>query len=341
LEKERKNSVGVLLLNLGGPDSLAAVRPFLFNLFSDRDIIRLGPAFLQQPLAYLISLLRSGKTRDAYALIGGKSPINEITRAQAAALERALEGLSPDATMPPPRVYVGMRYWHPLLEDVVREVHARGIRRLLVLSLYPHYSVATTGSSLSHLRKILAAYPGIATHAIESWYDHPLYIDALAEQIRHGLDTFGTKPPSRTSGGGRGVHLLFSAHSLPVKFIREGDPYVDHIMGTVRAVMKTIEIPWSLSYQSKSGPVAWLEPSTEQKLEELAREGVKNLLVVPVSFVSDHIETLYEIDILYKKMAADLGIRLERTPSLNTAPGFIAALKDLVLKGIREAEWEE
>jgi ferrochelatase len=112
-------------------------------------------------------------------------------------------------------------------------------------------------------------------------------------------------------------------------------------MGTVRAVMKKIEIPWSLSYQSKSGPVAWLEPSTEQKLEELAREGVKNLLVVPVSFVSDHIETLYEIDILYKKMAADLGIRLERTPSLNTAPGFIAALKDLVLKGIREAEWEE
>jgi len=341
LEQDPRGLIGVLLVNLGGPDSLAAVGPFLFNLFSDRDIIRLGPSFLQRPLAYLISLLRSGKTRKAYALIGGRSPIKEITVAQAEALERALEGPATGIRMSPVKVYVGMRYWNPFLEDVVREIYDRGIRRLMVLSLYPHYSVATTGSSLSHLRKMLARYPGITTHSIESWYDHPLYIDALAEQIRHGIETFDAKPELPASGSGGDIHLLFSAHSLPEKFIREGDPYVDHIMGTIHAVMKKIEAPWSLSYQSKSGPVAWLEPSTEQKLEELARDGVKNLLVVPVSFVSDHIETLYEIDMLYKNMAADLGIRLERTPSLNTAPVFIAALKELVLKGMKEVGWAE
>ncbi|NJD57586.1 MAG: ferrochelatase [Nitrospirae bacterium] len=336
MEQDKRDRIGVLLVNLGGPDSLAAVRPFLFNLFSDREIIRLGPPFLQKPLAWLISSLRSGKTRDAYALIGGRSPINEITRAQAGALEQELNrsaGLF--------AVSVGMRYWTPFFEEAVRDIHDQGIRRLLVLSLYPHYSVATTGSSLSHLRKLLSAYPDIAVHAIESWYDNARYIDALAGQILQGIQTFGSGAGTESAARDQDIHLLFSAHSLPVKFIEEGDPYVDHIMGTIRALAEKIDIPWSLSYQSKSGPVAWLEPSTEQMLEDLARKKVKNLLVVPISFVSDHIETLYEIDILYKNMAAGLGIRLERTRSLNTAPDFIAALEDIVLKGIKEAEWAE
>jgi ferrochelatase len=341
LEQDKRGLIGVLLVNLGGPDSLDAVKPFLFNLFSDREIIRLGPSFLQKPLAYLISLLRSGKTRAAYALIGGRSPINEITRAQAEALEYNLKNSTADIQGAGVTVSVGMRYWNPYLEDVIREIHGKGVRRLLVLSLYPHYSVATTGSSLSHLHKILAAYPGITVHAIKFWYDSPRYIDALAGQIRQGLDAFGSSAGSRPSARGDDIQLLFSAHSLPVKFIEEGDPYVDHIMGTIRAVAEKISVPWSLSYQSKSGPVAWLEPSTEHMLTELARKGVKNLLVVPVSFVSDHIETLYEIDILYKQMAADLGIYLERIPSLNTVPQFIAALEEIVLKGIKEAGWAE
>ena len=341
MAQDKRGLIGVLLVNLGGPDSLHAVRPFLFNLFSDREIIRLGPSFLQKPLAYLISSLRSGKTRGAYALIGGKSPINEITRAQANALEQNLKGSTKDMQDLGVKVYIGMRYWNPFLEDVVREIHGHGIRRLLVVSLYPHYSVATTGSSLSHLRKILAAYPGITIHAVESWYDNPRYIDALAMQIRQGLETFGTKSGAGTPVRVQDIHLLFSAHSLPVKFIEEGDPYVEHIMGTIHAVAEKVSVPWSLSYQSKSGPVAWLEPSTEQMLEELARKGVKNLLVVPISFVSDHIETLYEIDMLYKNMASDLGIHLERTRSLNTAPEFIGALEEIVLKGIKEAEWAE
>ena len=336
-----RRQIGVLLINLGGPDSLAAVRPFLFNLFSDREIIRLGPSFLQMPLAHLISWLRAGKTRKAYALIGGKSPIKDITCAQAEALERSLQNSTKGMQGAGVTVAVGMRYWSPFFEDAVRELHDRGIRRLLVLSLYPHYSVATTGSSLSHLRRILAAYPDIAVHAIESWYDQPRYIDALTGQIRQGLDTFGSSRRLRPSTPVQDIQLLYSAHSLPVKFIEEGDPYVDHIMGTIHAVAQKVAVPWSLSYQSKSGPVAWLEPSTEEMLAELARKGVQNLLVVPVSFVSDHIETLYEIDILYKEMAADMGIHLERIPSLNTAPQFITALKEIVLKGIAEAGWAE
>jgi ferrochelatase len=331
----------VLLLNLGGPDSLTAVRPFLYNLFSDREIIRLGPAFLQKPLAYLISSLRAGKTCDAYARIGGKSPINEITVRQAKALEQQLrqesEGKSRKSEA---QVFVGMRYWSPRIGDVVRDIHHHGIQRLIVLSLYPHYSLATTGSSLSELKRVLASYPDIKIHAIESWYDHPFYIDALVEKIEKGLRTFDASRVAPSSLPAD-IHVLFSAHSLPVKFIEEGDPYVDHIRATIRAVTAKAAITWSLSYQSKSGPVAWLEPSTETMLEELAAKGVRNLLVVPISFVSDHIETLYEIDMLYKNMAAGLGIHLERTESLNLSPLFIAALKDIVLKGMKEAGWEE
>jgi ferrochelatase len=215
----------------------------------------------------------------------------------------------------------------------VRDFYKQGIRRLIVLSLYPHYSVATTGSSLSELKRVLVSYPDIRIHAIMSWYDHPFYIDALVEQINRGMRAFHASPAD--------VHLLFSAHSLPVKFIQEGDPYVDHVMATIRAVTAKTSNPWSLSYQSKSGPVAWLEPSTETMLEELAAKGVKDLLVVPISFVSDHIETLYEIDLLYKNMAAKLGIHLERVESLNLSPLFIAALRDIALKGMEEAGWEE
>jgi len=333
-----------LLLNLGGPDSLRAVKPFLFNLFSDREIIRLGPSFLQKPIAYLISSLRGKKTEEAYGLIGGKSPIRDITFAQAKALEEVLnkskESESSIVTSPLSpflKVSVAMRYWHPLIEKVVPELYDIGIRKLIVLSLYPQYSVATTGSSLNKLREVTSKY-GIEIFTVLSWFDHPLYIDALVHSIKEGLKVFehtALVPAEGTSG----VHVLFSAHSLPVKFIEEGDPYVDQIKGTINEIVKKIDISWSLSYQSKSGPVQWLGPSTDKMIEDLAGNGIKNLLVVPVSFVSDHIETLYEIDILYKNMAAAFGMRLERVESLNISPLFISALKDIVLKGVKEAGW--
>lgn len=342
MKNSMDSSTGVLLLNLGGPDSLEAVKPFLFNLFSDREIIRLGPSFLQKPIAYLISSLRGKKTEKAYSLIGGKSPICDITFAQAKALETVLNQKSGPVTVGQPaslKVFVAMRYWHPLIERVIPQLYESGIRRLIVLSLYPQYSVATTGSSLSKLKDVITQYP-MEIYSIRSWFDHPLYIDALVGSINEGMKLFG-KTFSNAAGTVSDVHVLFSAHSLPVKFIEEGDPYAEQTNGTINAIIKRIDIKWSLSYQSKSGPVQWLEPSTELMIEELAGKGIKNLLVVPISFVSDHIETLYEIDILYKKMAGELGMRLERAASLNTSQLFISALQDIVLKGMKEAGWAE
>jgi ferrochelatase len=322
-----------VLLNLGGPDSLGAVRPFLFNLFSDREIIRLGPSFMQKPLAYLISSLRHKKTEGYYRLIGGKSPIFDITFAQAKALEEELNDSR--LTIHDARafkVYIGMRYWHPLIEEMVPAIHNDSVRKLIVLSLYPQYSVATTGSSLSRFKSVVAKFP-IEWHAIESWYGNELYIDAMVDKIHKGIESFKNEEPA--------PHVLFSAHSLPKKFIKEGDPYVNQIKGTIQKITEKIDITWDLSYQSRSGPVEWIGPSTDSMIEKLAGEGVRNLLVVPISFVSDHIETLYEIDILYKSMAASLGMRLERVESLNTSAPFVKALKDLVLKGLKEAGWAE
>jgi ferrochelatase len=331
--------IGVILLNLGGPDSLRAVRPFLYNLFSDRKIIRLGPAVLQRPLAWLISGLRSKKTGRMYRLIGGKSPILDITEAQADALEKALNssGDMPCAF----RVYMGMRYWRPFIEDTVRQMYKDGARQVLAISLYPHYSIATTGSAMDKFKEAITKYP-VESSAISWWYDHPLYIEALSESIRKGLQSFSPSlsgTPQPRGDGQRDAEVLFSAHSLPMSIVESGDPYVSHIRGTIDEVAKRMNLRWHLSYQSKSGPVKWLGPSTGEKMEELAGKGVKNVLVVPISFVSDHIETLYEIDILYRGLAGTLGMKLVRAESLNTNPLFISALKDMVMKKIEELGW--
>jgi protoporphyrin/coproporphyrin ferrochelatase len=341
-------SAGVILLNLGGPDSLQAVKPFLYNLFSDRQIIRLGPPFLQKPLALLISGIRSKKTRKYYSLIGGKSPIFDITQAQSSALQDALnqtrEGKQElSASERPFSVYIGMRYWHPLIEDTVARIYKDGIRKLIALNLYPHYSVATSGSSLAKLHEVAADYDmGIST--VPSWFNHPGYIDALVDIIKKGIGSFHKRlsdtsaaTPSRKTHKEAvdDIHVLFSAHSLPRKIIDGGDPYVDQLMGTIGEITKKMPVTWHLSYQSRSGPVQWLEPSTEEKITELAKAGVKNILAVPISFVSDHIETLYEIDILYKGIAENLGVTLIRADSLNTHPLFIAALRDIVLQNVK------
>ena len=294
---------------------------------------------MQRPLAYLISTSRSKKTGKMYSLIGGKSPIAEITAAQAGALENTLNsdlriqnsGLSF-------KVYVAMRYWHPFTEEVVSAINKSGIKRIVGLSLYPHYSVTTTGSSVSRLKEVLKDY-SLEISCISQWYDHPLYIEALVSVIKEGLESFHINSELRSQKPETDVHVLFSAHSLPREFIEQGDPYVDHIMGTISAITEQLRIPWHLSYQSKTGPVKWLEPSTEEKLKELAREGIRNILVVPISFVSDHIETLYEIDILYKGMAQELGLALKRVKSLNVHPVFIKALADMVMQKVKNTEW--
>lgn len=346
-----EDTIGVLLLNLGGPDSLKAVKPFLYNLFSDREIIRLGPSFMQKPLAAIISNLRSSKTCRMYGLIGGKSPILDITKAQAKELEKALNKRSevighrlevknpspltphllPITSYPLPsfKVYIGMRYWHPFIKDTVRQILKDGVIHLVVLSLYPHYSKTTTGSSITEFRNA-AEGKGLEIQYIEQWHDFPPYTDCFAELIAEGLREF--------KGGD--FHILYSAHSLPKSFIDEGDPYLEHIKGTINAVNRRLAeepynlktLKWHLSFQSKSGPVEWLEPSTDETIIRLSKEGCKNLFVVPVSFVSDHIETLYEIDILFKELAEKHNINLKRCRALNTSPKFIEALKELVLK---------
>lgn len=307
----------VLLLQMGGPDSLDAVEPFLLNLFSDREIIKIGPAWLQPIIARIIVKRRKGHVEENYSLIGGKSPLKKLTEEQSSCLEKALGGDY--------RCFVAMRYWHPTTLEALAEIRRAGITDITVLSLYPHYSRATTGSSIKELKRLLAE-SGVNFNVkyIESFYNDTGYIDAMEEKIREGLELF--HPLAE-------VELLFSAHSLPQSFIDEGDPYLEHVTESVRLIMERFSIPHHLSFQSRAGPVKWLEPSTDEVLKRLAQSGVKNLLVIPLSFVSDHIETLHEIDIEYSKKAWELGIaKFERMPSLNSSPKFVESLAKMVRK---------
>ncbi|MEK6528930.1 MAG: ferrochelatase, partial [Nitrospirota bacterium] len=275
------------------------------------------------------------------------------------------------------RVYIGMRYWHPFIKDTVQEILRDGIKHLVVLSLYPHYSKAATGSAIAEFKKAASGVrgqvgstrfrgSGVRIQYIEQWYDFPPYIEALAELIYKGISEFDGNPsislffkgrleksptlkiplhPPLLKGGCKDIDVLYSAHSLPEDFIKKGDPYVDHIKATITAVNSSLVthhsslFKWHLSFQSRSGPVKWLQPSTDEMIKKLAGEGCKNLLIVPISFVSDHIETLYEIDILYKKLAEKHGINLKRCELLNTSEKFIEALSDIVIKNAKNLGW--
>jgi len=310
------DKTAVLLLQMGGADSLAAIEPFLYNLFSDRDIIRIGPAFLQPTIARFIARRRAKKVMEYYRKIGGKSPIRELTEEQGAELEAVL---GPDY-----RCFVAMRYSKPDSAEALAAIAREGITRIIALSLYPHYSRATVGSSINELERELkkSAVPFKVSY-IRHFYEHPSYIAALSEKIERGLSAF----PERSA-----VQLVFSAHGLPQSFIDSGDPYLEHIQTTVRLVMERFgAVAHHLAFQSRAGPVKWLEPSTEAKIAELAASGCKQLLMVPLSFVSDHIETLYEIDIQYREEATALGITdFRRTEALNSSPAFISCLAELV-----------
>lgn len=312
---------GILLLQMGGPDTLEDVPAFLYNLFSDRDIIKLGPALLQKPLARLISRRRAAKSKAIYSKIGGSSPLLKITKAQAKELQHDL------AATFNCEVEVAMRYWQPRADEALRNLCARGVDTLIALPLYPHYTKATSGSSLKDLRrahKQLA--PEIPLIEIPSWPTEEKYLQALAAKIHKGAKKFGNES----------FHLVYSAHSLPVSFIREGDPYVEELRKTIKQLEKITGIEGQLCYQSRSGPVEWLSPSTSDTIESLGTKGCKNILMVPISFVSDHVETLYEINMLFRDKAAALGMQLYSTESLNTDPLFISGLKDLVVAKLKQ-----
>lgn len=311
-----KQTTGVVLLNMGGPEKPEDVAPFLYNLFSDRDIIRLGPKFLQKPLAWYISRKRAPVSLKTYEKIGGGSPLIRITTEQALALEHELADCGDFS------VVTAMRYWQPTARQALEELSKQGISNVIALPLYPQYSCATSGSSLADLKRSATRYKnGFQINEIHGWPDNPLYIQCFAENIMTGIASFTSAE----------AEVVYSAHSLPVSFIKEGDPYCDHLKITIDAIEKITGIKGRLCYQSRSGPVEWLSPSTPEMLEALAAEGCKNILMVPISFVSDHVETLYEIDMLYREVAREKGMCCRSCASLNTQPLFIKSLKELVM----------
>jgi ferrochelatase len=317
--------VGVLLLNLGGPDQLDDVRPFLFNLFSDPEIIRLPFPWLQKPLAWMIATMRARKSQENYRQIGGGSPLRRITEEQACALQQHLQQKGQEA-----QVYVGMRYWHPFTEEAIARIKRDRLEKLVILPLYPQFSISTSGSSFRLLEKLWQEDPSLERMehtVIPSWYQRPGYLQAMAQLVAQELDQFDNPD---------GVHIFFSAHGVPVSYVEEaGDPYQEEIEHCTELIMKTLNRAnaHTLAYQSRVGPVEWLKPYTEDAIKELAAQGVSDLLVVPISFVSEHIETLEEIDIEYRELAEEAGIHnFHRVPALNTHPVFIEELADLVVE---------
>jgi len=327
---EGKKRVGVVLFQLGGPDSLEAVEPFLRNLFLDPDIIPMGPlGFLRGPLARYIAKNRSVPVAGRYAMIGRRSPIAILTERQRKKLSAAL------APYMDPVVVTAMRYWTPFTEDAVRALKAAGpLDELVLLPLYPHYSYATTLSSMKEWRRVYGnPVGGPPEHAIESFYSHPSYIEAVVKKIGVCLRQF---PESSR------IHLLFSAHGLPMSLVEKGDPYPKQIAETVRLVCESGAKQYAgwpkthlLCYQSRVGPSKWLEPPFLGTMERLGHEGVKEMLVAPISFVTEHIETLHEINIDGRIDAKKWGIeRFRMMPAVGDSQPFIAALQDEVLKAL-------
>ena len=325
-----KRRVGIVLFQLGGPDSLEAVEPFLLNLFRDPDIIPLGPlGILRNPIAKMISSRRSIPVAGKYAEIGRRSPIRLLTERQRVRLVAAL------APYIEPIAVTAMRYWHPMSAEASETLRkAEPLDQIVLLPLYPHFSYATTLSSLKEWRRVYGPAEGRAKETtVGQFYDHPLYIQAVVQRIGSVLRQF---PDSSR------IQLIFSAHGLPMSLVEKGDPYPKQIETTVRLVCEAGKQQYAgwptthlLCYQSRVGPAKWLQPPLTGTIERLGHEGVKEMLVVPISFVTEHIETLHEINIEARTEAAKLGIHTFRMmPAVGDSPLFIAALKDLVLRAV-------
>ena len=307
----------VVLMNLGGPDSLMAVRPFLYNLFSDPAIIRL-PAVLRLPLAWLIAARRAPIAREIYAYLGGASPLLANTEVQARALEAELG--------PGYRCFIAMRYWHPLTEEACSAVKAWQPDEITLVPLYPQFSKTTTGSSLAAWNRE-AKRQDLETRRkfVTGYHRASGFIATMAEAITEALD--------RRSARGEEVRLLFSAHGLPVRLARAGDPYPAQVEETAQAIVDALARPgldWRLCYQSRVGPLQWLGPAVEDEITRAGREHVA-VVIAPISFVSEHSETLVELDRDYRRQAEASGVPTYcRVPTVGTDPRFIRALADCV-----------
>ncbi len=295
---------------MGGPSSPEEIKPFLYRLFSDRDLINFGvPPFLQKPLAYLIASIRSKKILPNYRAIGGGSPTVRYSLEIAEAVEKAT-GV---------KTFVGMLYSQPLLEKVAEEVKNYGATDIAAISLYPQYSFATAGACIRDVKKHFQK-----ARTVKSWCRNPHYIKWIKNQLEKSLAK--TKKP----------FILFSAHSLPAYLINQGDPYIKEVEDTVALVMKNMDVPFTISYQSKVGPIKWIEPTTEETIKKLGKEGIKELVVFPVSFISEHIETLFELDVEYKGIAEKAGIeKYLRVPLNHRDENLISAISEECQKLLR------
>lgn len=302
--------VGVLLLAFGGPDSPEAIEPFMKNLMGGR-----------VPPPPLVE-----KIKARYRQIGGQSPLPGITRQQADQLAAYLENKGGKF-----KAAVGMRFWHPFVEEGFRQLMAAGADQIVAVSLAPFYSQVSTGTYYEEFNRVLAAWDGDkpATATTRPFYDKPAFLAAVTEKLRAGLAALSADQVRKTM-------VIFSAHSLPVTYIENGDPYVEQFQFTAARVADTLRLNnWRIAYQSKGGGQGqWLGPMVEEVMDEAKNEGCSDVLVVPVGFVSDHIETLYDIDIAQRAHAESLGLDFHRTASLNTADLFIQALAEAVLEKI-------
>jgi ferrochelatase len=321
---QTERCLGIVLFQLGGPDTLEAIQPFLYNLFCDPDIIDFPFARIgRRPLAKLIATTRAKKVQHHYSVIGGGSPIRRFTEIQARALEARLNEAGTNA-----RCFVAMRYWHPFIAEAIEDLQASNCDEVVLLPLYPHYSSTTTGSSLNEWNRRFRG--DIRVRTVENFYRDELYLDSVVEKIDEALSRFSASSCPE---------ILFSAHSLPQSIIDKGDPYQSQIEETVSLLMQRGDWPnhHRLCYQSKVGASKWLQPSLHRTLRDLAGEKVRDICVVPVSFVSDHVETLGEIDHEAREEARHLGIRqFEMTEGLNDSPKFINAMARLVLRTVGE-----
>lgn len=320
----RAPRTGVLLLNMGGPKTLDEVEPFLLRLFADREIISLP---WQDVLGPFIAKRRAPKVRALYDAIGGGSPILKWTERQGAAMCRRLDELRPESG--PHRAYVAFRYVAPFADDALRQMAADGIERVVVFTQYPQWSCTTTGSSLTDLADALAR-TGLGDRftwsLIDRWPEHPGFVQAMAERVAEGLERFPAEVRDE-------VLIMYSAHSIPMYVVARGDAYPGEVAATVARVSEALgrPNPHLITWQSEVGPLPWLTPSTETTIELLAKQGRKDVLVVPIAFTSDHIETLSELDREYGELAHSLGMTgYRRAPALNDLPTFTDAMADIV-----------
>jgi ferrochelatase len=317
--------VGIVLFQLGGPDTLEAIQPFLYNLFCDPDIIDFPFARIgRKPLAKLISTTRARKVQHHYSTIGGGSPIRRHTERQARALETELRSQGIDA-----HCFVAMRYWHPFTREAMVQLQASKCDEIVLLPMYPQYSSTTTGSSLNEWHRLF--HEEIPIHCVETFYRNTMYLDSVVENVNQALSRFPrTERPE----------IVFSAHSIPMSVIEKGDPYQRQIEETVHLVSE--RGGWSnqhrLCYQSKVGASRWLQPSLTNTLRQLAGENVREVCIVPIAFVSDHVETLGEIDHEARHLAGQLGFtQFEMSAGLNDSPKFIQALGHIVQDALGQA----